>query len=178
MKTVAMTLSILLALTAVCVGQQLQQPGVSVGGEVLRLNIERQEALKRLSSCCKTVPFGNDAVIVTDKKDINQVFGTIYFEDGRVSGIAADKNWSPEPASYETALAFYRLVDQIAHGGPAKVTVSTYSQEATNATSKGVIMLFSTGRRIRIEIVNLDPGQHAGQQVTVSECVGNCVDWH
>ena len=76
-----------------------------MGGEVLRLNIGRQEALKRLSSCCRTVPFGNDAVIVTDKKDINQGFGTVYFEDGKVSGIAADKNWSPEPVVLQVSNA-------------------------------------------------------------------------
>src|ERR1022692_4093352 len=173
MKTAAMRLSVLL-LTTACVGQQPHEPGVSVGSEVLHLKMERQEALKKLSSCCKTVPFGNAAVIVTDKKDINRSFGVVYFEDGKVSGIAADKAWSPEPASYDTALAFYRLVEQSAHGSPSQVTLYTYSQELSNGTSKWVVMRFATGRRIRVEIMNPDPGLHIAPQVAVSECLGNC----
>ena len=95
----------------------------------------------------------------------------------RISGIAADSDTSFHPESYETALAFYRLVDGVTHGESAKVTVSTYSVEASNGTGKYVVLQFETGRRIRLQMVNPDPSQHVAQQVTVSECVGNCTDW-
>jgi hypothetical protein len=58
MRIATIRLSVFLVLTAACVGQQTQQPGVSVGGAALYLNMERQEALKKLSLCCQTVPFG------------------------------------------------------------------------------------------------------------------------
>src|SRR5664279_2623568 len=178
MRIPTIRLSVFLVLTAACVGQQTQQPGVSVGGAALHLNMERQEALKKLSLCCQTVPFGNAAVIVSDKRNVNRSFGVVYFDQGKVSGIAADRDTSFKPPSYQTALAFYRLVDGFAHGEPAQVTVYAYSLEGSNGTGKYVVMRFADGRRIQFQLVNPDPSEHVSQQVSVSECVGNCVDWH
>jgi hypothetical protein len=120
MKIESKGLAILLLLfTASYAGPQLQQPRMSLGGVGLELDMPKQEALKKLSLCCKPISLGDAAVIVTDKADINRGFGMVYFADSKVSGIAADTEWSPEPSSYETALAFYRLVDERTHGSPS-----------------------------------------------------------
>ena len=111
--------------------------------------MQKQEALKKLSVCCKTVPFGDAAVIISDKRNINRGFGMVYFDHGKVSGIAADKDTSFKPASYETASAFYQLVDEMSHGEPANVTVYAYSFIAFNGTGKYLVISFSNGRRIR-----------------------------
>lgn len=71
----------------------------------------------------------------------------------------------------------------MAYGGPqlkrAQVTVWANSLETTNATTKYLVMEFTEGRRIRFEIVNPKPGTQpeVAQQVALSECLGNCVDW-
>src|ERR1017187_8320287 len=100
MTITSVSLLVFLLVAPACVGQQLQQPWVSIGGESLRLNMDRQEALKKLSVCCQTVPLGDAAVIVSDKKDVNRSCGMVYFEQGKISGIAADSDTSFQPESY------------------------------------------------------------------------------
>lgn len=169
-------LATLLLFTSSYAGPQLPQPGISLGRVGLQLDMAKQEALKKLSMCCKTISLGGAAVIVTDKADINRGLGTVYFADSKVSGIAADAGWSPEAASYETALALYRLVEERTHDSPARMTVYAYSRDMSSATNKYVVMQFADGRRIRIEIANrISAPNHT--QVVVSKCVGNCSDW-
>lgn len=176
MKSTAIRLSALLLLTAVFVGQQLQEPELSIGGEVLRLNMDKAEVLKKLSGCCNSTSFGATAAIVMPKENASseELGGEVYFERGKLSGIAADRDWNPEPASHRTALALYRLVDKMAHGKPARMTIYAYSRDMSNGEMKSVVMQFADGRRIKIEIQDRDSGPH---QVIVSECVGACVDW-
>jgi len=97
---------LLFSLTSVLKGQQLQQPGLSIANEVLHLDDDRKGTLKKLDLCCSTIPLGKDAVVVSDKKDFNHILGTVYFETDKVSGIATDRKWSPELASYEVGLTF------------------------------------------------------------------------
>jgi hypothetical protein len=160
-------------------GSQLQQPRLSVGAEVLQLDMSKKEALSKLSACCKAIPLGSTAVIITEKNNINRGLGMVYFYGDKVDGIAADKDWSPEPASYETALAFYRLVDELTHGSPAKVTLYSSSREMSDGSGKAVTVM-QGARRIRIELSTADPSEKslAHQGVTVSECVGACTDWY
>lgn len=174
MKSLPMRFLVFVFCTAVSCWSQDRKAGISIGGQVLSLDMDRQEALKKLSLCCQSLPLGDAAVLVSDKKDINQDFGTVYFKNGKVTGIDANRDFNHEPDSYKMALAFYRLVDQIGHGGPARVLIYAGSREMTNGTDKQVNITFENGRSINIEIMNPDPGQKFTQQVSVSECLGVC----
>jgi len=183
MKTATKLTTILFS--AVLCWPQQQQPGISIGGQFLRLGIDKKEALAKISAHRKWIPLGDSAVLVLasdtndDTNGADGFNGMLYFQSGKVSGIAADKDWITEPAGYETSLAFYRLVDGITHGSPSQVTVYTRNVDGTNGTSKSVVMRFTNGRLIKLGMITLDPG-HSNpfpQQVTVSECVGNCTDW-
>jgi hypothetical protein len=179
MKAKAILLPVFTLLGGLYAGSQLQQPALSVGGVLLQLDMSKQEALKGLSACCKAVPFGKAAVIITEKNDINRALGMLYFYGSKVEGMAADRDWSPEPASYETASAFYRLVDEMTNGSPAKVTLYSSSREMSNGSGKAVTIM-QGARRIRMELQVVDPSvkNMAHQGVTVSECVGACTDWY
>lgn len=52
---------------------------LSVGAEVLELDMGRQQALGKLYRCCRTISFGDNAVIVTEKNDVNRGLGVVYF---------------------------------------------------------------------------------------------------
>lgn len=157
---------------------QSAQPGTTVGGELLRLDMGRQEVLSRFSSCCVTTPLGSTQVIVQSKKSMSyELGGIVYFEHGKVSGLASDRSWSSGEAPYATALPLYRLVNERTHGTPTMARVYAYSRVASNASSKFVMIQFEDGRRIRLEMTHLDPGADVSQQTVISECVGNCADW-
>jgi hypothetical protein len=157
---------------------QSEQRGTTVAGEMVQLRMNRQEAAKKFSLCCKTIPLGDNAIIVQNlKNSSHELGGMVYFDHDFVGGVAADRSWSSEAAPYETALAFYRLVDQRTHGTPTRATIYAYSREADNASIKYVVLQFPDGQRIRFEMTHLDPGADISQQVAVSECVGACVDW-
>jgi hypothetical protein len=179
MKAKAIVLPVFSLLAGLYAGSQLQQPGLSVGGVVLQLDMSKQEALETLSACCKAVPLGKAAVIITERNDVNRGLGMVYFYGDKVDGIAADRDWSSEPASYETALAFYRLVDEMTNGSPAKVTIYSSSREMSNGSGKAVTIM-QGARRIRMELSVVHPSQKnlAHQGVAVSECVGACTDWY
>jgi hypothetical protein len=171
----------LLIFTAILCWPQSAQPGTEIGGEMIRLGMNRERVSKILSGCCNPVPFGDGNIFVRAREGSSPVVfgGTVYFgRDGKVSGIAADRYWSPEQESSDPALAFYRLVDSISHGKPAQVTIYTRSLEFSNGTTKFVVIEFGDGRRVRFEIVNPDePGANLPQQMALSECLGNCADW-
>lgn len=155
-----------------------QQPRTTIAGETVQLDAGRRETVQRFSLCCKVIPFGENLIV--QNKNLaagRELGGMVYFENGKVSGLASDRSWSAEKAPYDTALAFYRLVEERSHGDLTKTTVYAHSREATNASSKYVMLQFADGRRIRLEITHLDSGADISQQVVVSECVGSCVDW-
>ena len=174
MNSLAMLFPVFVFCTAVSCWSQEQKARISIGERVLSLDINREEALKRLGSCCECIPLGSVAVLVTDKKDVNQIFGTLYFKQGKVSGIDANRDFNHEPDAYKMALAFYRLVDQIGRGSPARALIYAGTREGTNASEKDVNISFENGRSINIEIINPDPGQKFMQQVSVNECLGIC----
>jgi len=101
----------------------------------------------------------------------------LYFENDKLSGIASDRSWNAELASYDTALAFYRVIDERARGTTVQARVYAYGREGSNGGTKAVVLQFADGRRTKLEAMSLDPGSDINQQVTVSECVGNCSDW-
>lgn len=180
MKSVAMKLPILL-FTVLYAAPQQQPLGVSLGDlgsdVYLQLGMTRQEAVKKLSSCCRVASLGETGAIVAAKDDINHGLGMLRFESGKITSIQADRDWSPDPSSYETALALYRLVDEITTSGHSHTAViSTINREATNGNSKYLAITFQGGRSIVIEITTVDPSQQkpVSGSVLVSECVGPC----
>src|ERR1700724_3983340 len=66
MKKKASAISVLCLLAGIYLGAQLQQLRLSIGGTVLELDMSKQEALRKLSACCKPFPFGKTAVMVMD----------------------------------------------------------------------------------------------------------------
>jgi len=188
MKSVSFMAYLSLAITVAVASSQLQQPGTTVAGEMLHLDMGRQEALKQLAACCKIMPLGDNEIIVQNRKLVShELGGAVYFEHAKVAGLAADRDFTTEESSYETGLTFYRLVDQMAKskwtrggvigGAASTATIQAYSVEAANGSSKYVVVEFPDGRSIRLEIDHPDPGAEISQQTVVSECVGNCADW-
>jgi hypothetical protein len=87
---------------------------------MIQLGMSRDAVLMALSDCCKPTPFG-DTELLVPARDIGHgvLFGgRIYFEHGKVVGIAADRDWSTEQASHGPALSFYDWFRKMAQGGP------------------------------------------------------------
>ncbi len=150
------------------------QPALLVGSEALSINMTREEAFRQLSRCCQSRPLGERMVVVSYK---DKAAGTVYFEHDRVVGIASERNSSTERGTKDSALAFYRLVDQLSHGTPTEVMMYSQTRESSNGTTKTVFLQLGTGRKIMIRLFEMDPGRDMLDGVTVSECVGNCADW-
>jgi hypothetical protein len=143
--------------------------------------MEKQDVLNKLSSCCKTVTLGalpslgDASIMVTNKADVNDVYGNVYLRNGRVTGVLANRDWSPEPDVYKSALSLFRLVDSASHGQSMRATITSKTREMQNGSSKSVLITLDNGRSIIVEISNIDPGQRMiMQQVVTSECLGPC----
>jgi hypothetical protein len=180
MKISAMKSMMLFVFIAALCWPQPQQTGTEIGGEVIRLGMSREQALKMLSSCCNPA-LGANTIFVQARKDSYPVVfgGTVYLDRvGKVSGIAADRYWNTDHNSLDISLAFYRVIDSISHGQPKQVTIYTRNLEFSNGSGKFIAMEFPDGRRVRVEITKPDqPSPDLPQQVAVSECIGNCADW-
>src|SRR5947209_6803672 len=142
MKAVAMRISTLLLFITVLCSSQSQQPVISLGRALLHIGMDKQDALNKLSRCCKIVlmgslpSLGDSSAMVSNKDEINDIFGNVYFKNGKVTGVIAHKDWNSGPESYKAALALFRLVDGTSHEHPVQATIVALTREMTNASSK------------------------------------------
>lgn len=183
MKTLALRTVALVLIVSIFSSSQSQQPAISIDNVTLHLGMEKQDALKKLSFCCKTLmtsalpSLGDSTAMVSNKDDIYNFIGNVYFRNGKVVGVNATRDWSAEPESYKSALALFRLVDRTAHEHSVQATITALTREMTNGSGKSIVISLDNGRSITIELSTLDPGQKIAQQqqqVTVSECLGPC----
>lgn len=111
MRRILIRISALAIVIASLASSQPTQSAILIGAAALHLGMEKQDVLSKLSTCCKTallgalLSLGDTSLMVTNKSDVNDVYGNVYFRNGRVTGVLANRDWRPEPDAYKSAFS-------------------------------------------------------------------------
>jgi hypothetical protein len=151
----------------------------------LHVGMEKQEALRKMSSCCQKITeigiqgsTDTAGIVLPRDPRVGDISGAVYFRGNKVAGIARDVSGSAAPEVYENGMALYRLLTSVTRGQPTAAMIRMTTVEATNATTRYITLSFTNGKQVKIEVSNPDPGQkNLVQSVVLSECEGTCADW-
>lgn len=149
----------------------------------LHVGMERQEALRKMSSCCQIREIGIQGsadiagIVLPKDPAVGDISGIVYFRGNKVAGIARDLSGSAAPEVYENGIALYRLLASVTGGQPTAAAIRTTTVETANSTTRYIKLSFTGGRRVSIQVNSPDPGSKQVQSVVLSECEGTCADW-
>jgi len=166
-----------------------QPPAFFFGGRQVYVGMSQQEAVVTLSHCCVLSPPVESGVekrpapagmtlghmILPKEEPPQDIFGTIFFHDGKVSRITRPLAKEVD-TSNEDVVAFARAIERSLLGAgrvvtQTTVTVSVAHERATNAESEVVSFSLSDGRGIELRIGTLDksdPDMNMGKRDFVS----------
>jgi hypothetical protein len=132
---------------------------LNIGGATFRIGMSRQEAMSLVAECCGTSAVSSDGMFLLNKAS-NEIIGAIFFKDGRVSGLRRDEKQSQNKEVADFILSLYRSVlDRNSLIQPSVVTLSAFSEELSNATSRHLTLTFPDGRRLHLTQSTLDNGE-------------------
>lgn len=163
--------SILLALiTLLCIAglSESAPPTLSIAGLPLRLGMEKQEVLRRLSAKCEIVKVGN-GVIASDKEGQNSGChgDVVFFDKDVVTGVSRDE--ARDPDSYASALTLYKMLGENT-AEPASLKASTLHLATGNV--RNILVRLDDGREIVIQAVD----GNSGNYMLLRNCIGTCLE--
>jgi hypothetical protein len=186
MRPRALVCTSVLVLFLVGVSQSQEREGAApplAAWPPLRVGMEKQQALKQMSSCCQITEMriqgSTDTAGIVLPKDasVGDISGVVYFRGNKVAGVARDVSGSAAAEVYGNGVALYRLLTDVTGGQPKTAMIRTTTVETTNSTTRYIKMSFEGGKRISIQVNSPDPGTSQVQSVVLSECEGTCADW-
>lgn len=161
------------------------------GGERFFIGMPQADAEAALSQCCKLSQRPRNAkqiaadtgrlpgqFILSKDESSPQIIGSIFFEDGRVSGLSrplGEQEYTPWSAdSVGLARTLYRALAPPSGDTDTRAVVSVRHERATNGETEVLSFTFSNGRGVRVNMIKLDrplPGSPSDSkdQVTVEE---------
>src|ERR1051325_9940258 len=120
---------------------------LQIGGQVFRIGMSRQEALASVAECCGTSLVSNDSMVLHDRSS-NTIIGSIFFKEGRVSSLVRNERQSQTKDVSDFIVSLYRgLLDGKTLLRSTPVTVTAFPDEASNATTRHIVLTFPDGRR-------------------------------
>jgi hypothetical protein len=142
-----------------------QQPeeAIVIAGQRFEIGMPKEAALARLAECCILNGPGDSFIIVSKRPPIDR--GSIRFADGKVATVRRDVGEFQESESIILAQTLFRLIRELTHSHPARVSVQTDETEGEGATIRDVSLEFSDGRRVILEVSKVDANPKAAVQI-------------
>lgn len=126
-----------------------------LGGQTLWPGMPKSDVLAKLQECCTLSNPNGDSSFVRTKAP-SKYGGTIWFSDGKLETIEQDVDSFRQPEAVNLGQALYRSALDISKSKSAMVMLSTNTLEATNGTGRRLILSFTNGRSLQMEVVKLD----------------------
>ena len=137
---------------------QAASPPLYIEGKAFRVGMARMEAMTLLAECCLLqLDASKESGFIQSKSD-KSIVGSIFFRDGRVSGLRRDVKRSQDKAAAEFILSVYRSLLDGKTEMRALVNVSARPVDGANFTGRDLTFAFSDGRFVTVRHAILDNG--------------------
>lgn len=160
-----------------------QRPYFVFGGKQFYVGMSTSEAAQLLSVCCKLSPpietnaRGGHFIWTKDGTEMSMI-GSIFFTDQKVIGLAKPMADDVD-FSNENLVAFTRALKRVLQNDTGdferSARISVQREQASNAESDTILIIFPDGRGIQLHVGTLDkPNQltHKRDFVTAEETLG------
>lgn len=143
----------------------IQSPPLMIGGANFRIGMSRQEAMALSAECCRTSLEGETGMVLHQKTGDLTIIGTVFFANGRVSGLVADVKQTLGRDASDFALALYRSILNGRTTVQGAVTIQAFPDELSNGTNRHILLIFPDGRKLRVKQFTVDNGL-VGAEIT------------
>ena len=159
---------------SVSYSQDHRSAGVSFGGVEIHLGMSEAEALAKLSECCILAPPSGSIIdnspvpdgqiaghFVLSKNEANQqMLGNIWFKGHKVVNVSRELAEGVD-SSDENVVSFARALKRSLPEVATTALVKVRHEQAPNAESDLVTLVFPSGKSLEIRIVTLDKDANA-----------------
>lgn len=155
-----------LAVLLTAVPARAQSPSdLEIGGQVLRVGMERAEATTRLERCCSLSGSGDAFSITSRAEDGSVIIGAIRFQNNRVAELRREREIADELGAVGLAASLYRALAEVAPGR-SQVVLNVETSDVPMGTAVTISMSFDNGKAVTVTLI--DPHPLAGS-VRLSE---------
>lgn len=124
-------------------------------GQTFEVGMSKQDALARLSICCK-ISGRDDSYFVTSKESPYNIMGGIWFADDKVSMVKKESGQFMNGEAINFGQTLFRLLSEISHSKEQAIVLQTSTKEGSNATFRNISLQFSNGRSVVVLISKVD----------------------
>lgn len=134
------------------------------GGQRIYVGLSQIKATMALSSCCELSPKEIKPIPIPGKgapgqfilsKDHNEILGSIWFSEGKVSRVSRDLAVNVDSYSQDL-VSFMKILKRSLPEGTNEAVVTIKHKSMSNGDSDEITIVFPDGHGIELEIVTLD----------------------
>jgi hypothetical protein len=160
-------------------------PELYFGGQRLTLGMRVSDVVVATSACCKISPplnpsdTGEGHFITPKDSSSSQLFGTVWFRDGKLSRISRSIDSEFDGYNEDAvhlARALQRALASTAGDSSSTMFLSVQHTRATNGAGDTISLSFPNGRGIELQVITLDnPDKSSNKRdaVTLEEILGS-----